>query len=226
MAGDGQVSALALDPLTRPAIASTGNDWGGVWRAQNAGTASASSIVFTPLTDSVAALSGAEDASITSGIDRAAGHGLELRCGIERRGVILAGTGDPNDALDSITEREFCAYRRGNTWSLIATTSDFEQNLSKFDFSFAGEGFAGLHGARSIRNWWWPRSRRHLKDAGGRVLPGELRGSVLLSDAGASWHIATITDEEGADVQGRAMPLRIPTAMPQPRCLEPGAPAI
>ncbi len=80
----GRVSALALDPSD-----STGNclylgtTGGGVWRAQNAGTSSASSIVFTPLTDSVATLSGAEDASISIGA-LTVQPGTVSNCGGER----------------------------------------------------------------------------------------------------------------------------------------------
>jgi len=63
----GRVSALALDPSD-----ATGNRLyvgtrGGVWVAQNAGASNTSLIAFTPLTDTVAALSGAEDASISIG---------------------------------------------------------------------------------------------------------------------------------------------------------------
>ena len=50
------------------------------------------SIVFAPLTDKVAALGGIDDASISIGA-------LTVQPG--KTGVILAGTGDPNDVLDS-----------------------------------------------------------------------------------------------------------------------------
>jgi hypothetical protein len=49
-------------------------------------------VVFTPLTDSVEGLSTAQDASISIGARTVQTGGT---------GVILAGTGDPNDALDS-----------------------------------------------------------------------------------------------------------------------------
>ena len=89
----GRVAALALDPSdatgNRLYLGTTG---GGVWVAQNAGTSNPSSIVFTPLTDTLAALGGAADASISIGA-------LTVQPG--GTGVILAGTGDPNDVLDS-----------------------------------------------------------------------------------------------------------------------------
>jgi hypothetical protein len=211
----GRVSALALDPSD-----STGNclylgtTGGGVWRAQNAGTASASSIVFTPLTDSVAALSGAQDASISIGaLTVQPGTVSNCGAGASGGGVILAGTGDPNDALDSYYGAGILrSIDGGNTWSLIATTSDFEQNLSKFDFSFAGEGFAGF--AWSTVN---PQvvvaavSQAYEGTLVAAELPGEsYEGLYYSSDAGASWHIATVTDGAGADVQGPSDPLAKP----------------
>lgn len=89
----GRVAALAFDPSdasgNRLYLGTTG---GGVWVAQNAGTSNPSSVTFTPLTDTLAALGGAADASINIGA-------LTVQPG--GAGVILAGTGDPNDMLDS-----------------------------------------------------------------------------------------------------------------------------
>ncbi len=127
--------------------------------------------------------------------------------------MILAGTGDPNDALDSYYGAGILrSTDGGNTWSLIPTTSDFEQNLSKFDFSFAGEGFAGFA---------WSTVNPQLVVAAvsqayeGTLVDGELPGEsyeglYYSSDAGASWHIATITDGAGADVQGPSDPFAKP----------------
>src|SRR5579863_1390161 len=64
----GRVTALALDPSdatgNRLYVGTTG---GGVWVSGNAGAPTTSSIVFTPLTDSLDALGGAVDASISVG---------------------------------------------------------------------------------------------------------------------------------------------------------------
>ena len=81
-----------------------------------------STIVFTPLTDSVAALGGAADASISIGA-------LTVQPG--GTGVILAGTGDPNDVLDSYYGAGILrSTDGGNTWSLIQQTVDEEDGLS------------------------------------------------------------------------------------------------
>jgi len=45
-------------------------------------------------------------------------------------------------------------------------------------------------------------------------------------DSGVTWNLATITDGSGADVQGRAIRLPGPTAMPRLPCVEPGAPVV
>ena len=203
----GRISALALDPSD-----STGNclyvgtTGGGVWLAQNAATASASAVVFTPLTDSVAALSGAQDASISIGaLTVQPGTVTNCGAGANGGGVILAGTGDPNDALDSYYGAGILrSTDGGNSWSLIAQTADFEQGLSSYDFSFAGEGFAGFA---------WSTVNPQLVVAAvsqayeGTLVNAELpeesyEGLYYSSDAGVTWHLATITDGADAVVQG------------------------
>jgi hypothetical protein len=133
----GRVAALALDPSNptgnRLYVGATG---GGVWVAQNAATSIPSSITFTPLTDSIAALGGALDASISIGA-------LTVQPG--GTGVILAGTGDPNDVLDSYYGAGVLrSTDGGKSWTLISKTVDLEQHLSEKEYSFVGEGFAGF----------------------------------------------------------------------------------
>ena len=133
----GRVAAIALDPSdatgNRLYIGTTG---GGVWFANNAGAANTSLIAFTPLTDAVAALGGAVDASISIGA-------LTVQPG--GTGVILAGTGDPNDVLDSYYGAGILrSADGGNTWSLIQQTMDEEDGLSSRDYSFRGQRLCGL----------------------------------------------------------------------------------
>ncbi len=193
----GRVAAIALDPSdttgNRLYLGTTG---GGVWVAQNAGTANASSVVFTPLTDALAALDGVTDASISIGA-------LTVQPG--GTGVILAGTGDPNDALDSYYGGGILrSTDGGNTWSLISRTKDVEDGLGAQDFSFLGEGFAGFA---------WSSVNSQLVVAAvsqayeGTVVNAEQAGSsyeglYYSPDSGATWHLATITDGTGNDVQG------------------------
>jgi len=186
----GRVSAVALDPSdptgNRLYLGTTG---GGVWVAQNADVSNPSYVVFTPLTDTVAALSGAQDASISIGA-------LTVQPG--GTGVILAGTGDPNDALDSYYGVGILrSTDGGNTWSLTQTTSDFK-------WAFAGEGFAGFA---------WSTSNQQLVVAAvsqayegtlvNAARPGlSYEGLYFSMDSGATWSLATITDGASGDVQG------------------------
>jgi hypothetical protein len=201
----GRVSALALDPSdatgNRLYLGTTG---GGVWVANNAGASDPSLVAFTPLTDTVAALSVAADASISIGA-------LTVQPG--GTGVILAGTGDPNDVLDSYYGAGILrSADGGNTWSLIQTTVDAEQGLSGQDFSFAGEGFAGFA--------WSTANPQRVVAAVSQAYEGTLvdaerpqgsyEGLYYSSDSGATWHLATITDGSGADVQGPLDTLAVP----------------
>jgi hypothetical protein len=186
----GRVSALALDPSDstggRLYLGTTG---GGVWEAQNAGVSDPSLVVFTPLTDAVEALSGATDASISIGA-------LTVQPG--GTGVILAGTGDPNDALDSYYGAGILrSTDGGTTWSLIHATADLR-------WSFAGEGFAGFA--------WSTANPQLVVAAVSQAYEGTLvnapqpsrsyQGCITPPTAARTWNLATITDGSGADVQG------------------------
>jgi hypothetical protein len=193
----GRIAALALDPSdatgNRLYVGTTG---GGVWMANNAAVSTPSSIVFTPLSDNVAALGGAVDASISIGA-------LTVQPGAT--GVILAGTGDPNDVLDSYYGAGILrSADGGNTWSLIQMTADQEDDLSPVDSSFAGNGFAGFA--------WSTVNPQVVVAAVSQAYESTLvdaddvnasyEGLYYSSDSGATWHLATITDGGGNNVQG------------------------
>jgi hypothetical protein len=193
----GRVTALALDPSdatgNRLYLGTTG---GGVWVSQNAATSKPASIVFTPMTDTPATLGGAVDASISIGA-------LTVQPG--GTGVILAGTGDPNDVLDSYYGGGILrSTDGGNTWSLISRTNDVEVGLGIRDFRFLGEGFAGFA--------WSTVSPQLVVAAVSQAYEGTLvnaarigssyQGLYYSSDSGATWHLATITDGGGNFVQG------------------------
>jgi hypothetical protein len=186
----GRISSIAIDPSD-----STGNHLyigttgGGVWETQNAAVSNASKVVFTPLTDSIDGPSVTLDASISIGAITVQPGGT---------GVVLAGTGDPNDALDSYYGAGILrSDDGGNSWRLIATTSD---NL----WSFAGEGFAGFA--------WSTVSPQLVVAAVSEAYEGTLvnagapnvsyEGLYYSNDSGASWSLAAITDGTGYDVQG------------------------
>ena len=195
----GRISALALDPSdvtgNRLYAGTTG---GGVWVANNAAASTPSSIVFTPLTDSLAVLAGASDASISIGA-------LTVQPG--GTGVILAGTGDPNDVLDSYYGAGILrSTDGGNTWSLIQETVDQEEGMSLTDARFIGEGFAGFA--------WSTVNPQLVVAAVSEAYEGTLvdadwplttyQGLYFSTDSGATWHLSTITDGSGEILQGPA----------------------
>ena len=193
----GRVSSLALDPSD--ATGNTlyvGTTGGGVWTAQNAATANPASIVFSPLTDSLSALNSAVDASISIGA-------LTVQPG--GTGVILAGTGDPNDALDSYYGAGILrSADGGKTWKLIPKSQDWQMGKANQDFGFYGEGFAGF--AWSTLN---PQlvvaavsqsAESQLVDA--EVDGTSYKGLYYSLDSGTTWLLARITDGNGPDVQG------------------------
>ncbi|HEY1897346.1 MAG TPA: choice-of-anchor D domain-containing protein [Terracidiphilus sp.] len=186
----GRVSSLALDPAdptgNRLFVGTTG---GGVWLSQNAGSANPANIVFTPLTDNLGALNAAIDPSISVGAITVQPGGT---------GVVLAGTGDPNDVLDSYYGAGILrSADGGNSWSLIQTTGDLQ-------YTFAGEGFAGFA--------WSTTNPQVVVAAVSQAWEGVLVGAdfpnrsyeglYYSADSGATWSLARITDLNGQDVQG------------------------
>ena len=193
----GRITALAFDPAdttgNRLFVGTTG---GGLWLTQTAAATSASAVQFTPLTDNLAAVAGVQEASLSVGAVTVQPGGT---------GVVLVGLGDPNDALDSYYGAGILrSGDGGKTWTLISQTTDLESGLGTRDAQFLGLGFSGFA---------WSTSNSQLVVAGvtaawdgvvtGAVVPGKsLTGIYYSLDAGASWHLARITDGNGQDVQG------------------------
>lgn len=194
----GRVSALALDPFDAGGnTLYVGTTGGGVWKATNAAASAPGSISFTPLTDGLEALSSVQDASLSIGA---------LTVQPQGTGVVLAGTGDPNDALDSYYGGGILrSANGGTTWSLTQRTADPQNNCTGLeDYSFAGEAFAGFA--------WSTTNTQLVVAAVTQAYEGTLvnaqvsglsyEGLYYSPDAGVCWYLATITDGGGADVQG------------------------
>ena len=193
----GRIASIAIDPSDATGntvyIGSTG---GGVWTSQNAATSNPANIVFSPLTDSTSALNEAPDPSISIGAVTVQPGGT---------GVILAGTGDTNDALDSYYGAGILrSTDSGATWTLIEQSSDFETGTGSTDFYFTGLGFAGFA--------WSTVNTQVVVAAVSEAYEGLLvnsqqpgqsyEGLYYSTDAGATWHLSTIADPSGVNVQG------------------------
>jgi len=187
----GRISALAVDPNDATgATLWVGTTGGGLWRSQNAsavmpsGTKDSSAYVsLYPITDNLSVISSAVDASISIGA---------VSVQPTNSNVILAGTGDTNDHLDSYYGAGILrSADGGSTWSLIYADGDGY-------LSFDGNGFAGFA-------WGTSTLANTVVAAVGEAYDGYLmnaypksatsvQGLYYSSDAGATWHLATLMD--------------------------------
>ncbi len=190
----GRVSALAVDPNdTTGNTVYLGATGGGVWKSTNA-AGNAGSVSFTPLTDdlSVFANSFTSIPSISIGA-------VSVEPG--NPNVLLAGTGDPNDALDSYYGVGILRSQdRGLTWSLIKQSSD---TAAAGNYLFRGLGFAGFAWSSANTNLVVAAASQSLE--GLLVDPNfqtqaEL-GLYYSQDAGKTWYLATITDGTNEIIQ-------------------------
>ena len=200
----GRVTAIAVDP--GDATGNTvylGTTGGGVWKSTNAAGAAAS-VTFTALTDTPPVFSAnAGTAAIPS---------LSIGAISVQSGVVLAGTGDPNDASDSFYGSGLLRSADGGlTWTLIQNSQDGVAG----NHLFSGLGFAGFA--------WSSTTEGTVVAAVSQAAEGvvvnapdatnSVMGLYYSTDAGVTWHMSTIMDGSqivqapqpaGADLGGRA----------------------
>ncbi len=179
----GRVTSIAADPSdTTGNTVYLGTTGGGVWKSTNAAGA-ASSATFAPLTDDLSAFSSALLTSLSVGAVSVQPGGT---------GVILAGTGDPNDATDSWYGAGLLrSTDGGNTWSLIyETVPQFGLN-----YTFLGHAFAGFAWSSTTANFVVAAVTQSEYGATlGMTNPQSILGLYYSTDAGATWQLATIED--------------------------------
>ncbi len=191
----GRISAVAVDPND-----ATGNTvylgavGGGVWKSTNA-AGNAASATFQPLTDdlSVFANSDVSVPSLSIGT-------LTVQPGNSE--VLLAGTGDPNNALDSYYGVGILrSTNGGQSWSLIQQSADAVSGGN--DTPFAGLGMAQFAWSTATPNLVVVAASQAYE--GALVSPSfattAVAGLYYSTDAGQTWHLATITDGPGKTLQ-------------------------
>ena len=196
----GRVTSVAIDPADSSGdTVYLGTTGGGVWKSTNAAGAAAS-VTFVPLTDTLPVFSANAGTAAIPSLSIGA-LSMSKASGTD---VLLAGTGDPNDALDSYYgEGILRSADGGNTWTLIQQSND----------GVAGNhSFAGL----SVAGFAWSSSTPTTvvaalsQSAEGTLVNApdanySVMGLYYSLDAGVTWQMGIIMDGSGQYVQ-RAVP--------------------
>ena len=186
----GRVTSVAIDTSdTSGNTVYVGTSGGGVWKSTNA-SGPANSVKFVPLTDTLPVFSANAGGSVIPSLSIGA---VTVQPG--GTGVVLAGTGDPNDAADSYYgEGLLRSTDNGVTWSLVRSVSNG---------SFVGEGFAGFAWSTTTPQLVVAAVTSSAEAATVQYSrsPG-VRGLYYSYDGGATWTIATLQDG-GTVIQSR-----------------------
>ncbi len=185
----GRVTSIAVDPTD--ATGNTvylGTTGGGVWKSTNA-AGTAASVTFTPLTDTLPVFSPNSGSAVIPSLSIGA-VSVGQYSGAD---VLLAGTGDPNDATNSYYgEGILRSVDGGATWTLAQQSNDGVNGLH----SFTGLGVAGFA---------WSSATPGLvvaaisQAAEGVIVnaPNQIysvMGLYYSTDAGVTWKMATVKD--------------------------------
>ena len=181
----GRVTSVAIDPADASGnTVYLGTTGGGVWKSTNAAGPTAS-VTFAPLTDTLPVFSANAGGVVIPS--------LSIGAVSVGNGVVLAGTGDPNDASDSYYGEGILRSTDGGvTWTLVQQSSDGADGTH----SFVGFGVAGFA---------WSSATPRLvvaaisQSAEGVVVnaPDNTFGSMGLyysRDAGVTWQMGVIED--------------------------------
>ena len=185
----GRVTAIAIDPSD--ATGNTvylGTTGGGVWKSTNAAGPPAS-VSFTPLTDTLPVFSANSGSSALPSLSIGA---VSVQPGTQNP-TVLAGTGDPNDNLDSYYGSGLLrSVDGGSTWTLIQGSLDGVAG----NHSFTGLGVAGFA--------WSTATSGLVVAALSDAAEGDLvsapdpnnsvRGLYYSTDGGVTWQMATVRD--------------------------------
>ncbi len=187
----GRITALAFDP--NDATGNTvyfGATGGGVWKSTNA-AGPVSAITFHPLTDTLPVFAATADGGSVPSLSIGA-----LAVQPLANGVVLAGTGDPNNAADSFYgEGLLRSTDAGLTWTLIPGSNDGVNGKHYF----TGLATAGLAwSAASPSVVVAAMSTSPQSTAVGAASSASVPGLYYSTDAGITWRMSTLYD--GASV--------------------------
>ena len=190
----GRVTAIALDPNdTSGNTVYLGTTGGGVWKSTTA-AGSLSGVAFAPLTDTLPIFSISAGSSTIPSLSIGS-----VAVQPAPNPVVLAGTGDPNDATDSLYgEGILRSPDGGQTWT-IATLAQDQIGGVNYHHAFAGLSTAALAWSTASTNVvvaalsFSPQAA--IVDA---EAPSSVAGLYYSTDAGMTWHTATVYD--GAQV--------------------------
>lgn len=183
----GRITSVAIDPNDNTGnTVYLGTTGGGVWKSTNAAGAS-SSVSFAPLTDTLPVFSANEGATTIASMSIGA-----VAVQPSLTGIVLVGTGDPNDATDSYYgEGLLRSADAGQTWTLATGSKDGANGTH----SFAGLATAGLAWSSAtptlvVAAMTFSTEGNVVQATNGASVPG----LYYSPDAGVTWHMATVYD--------------------------------
>ncbi len=190
----GRITAIAFDPSDSSGnTVYVGTTGGGVWKSTNA-AGPLSAVKFAPLTDTLPVFNLSAGSSTIPSLSIGA-----IAVQPAPNPVVLAGTGDPNDATDSLYgEGILRSTDGGQTWTL-ATMPQENIGGSTYLNTFAGLSTAAIA---------WSTASTNLVVAAMSVSPeaatvnaqnlSSVPGLYYSTDGGVTWQMSTIYD--GAQV--------------------------
>jgi hypothetical protein len=187
----GRVTAVAVDANDSSGnTVYVGTTGGGVWKSTNAAGPLAS-VSFAPLTDTLPAFAANAGSTIIPSLSIGA-----LAVQSAALPIVLAGTGDPNDATDSYYGEGILRSADGGlTWTLTQGSLDGANG----NHSFVGLSVAGIAWSSATPSLVVAALSTSFEGAMvGATNTGSVRGLYYSTDAGVTWQMATVYD--GANV--------------------------
>jgi hypothetical protein len=181
----GRVSSVAVDPNDGTGnTVYLGTTGGGVWKSTNAAGVTGN-VAFAPLTDTLSVFSAGAGSAVTASLSIGA---VSVAPG---GGVLLAGTGDVNDATDSYYGEGILRSADGGvTWTLATESHDGVAG----NHSFVGLGTAGFAWGSGGLVVAAMSSSAEGVVVNAASAQNSVEGLYYSSDAGVTWQMGTLMD--------------------------------